>query len=167
MRSRARFAAMLFFVTMPLSCHGGVQAIAPPVQAASPPRIEYRNTEYGFCFALPQSWMGYTIVGGQWNGSPLDGGAAIAGPMLLIRNPAWTAANPREDIPILVFTTAEWQRVQKEGIAVSAAPMGPTELGQNRRYVFALPARWNFDELPGWEEAEQVIQSKPLRAPCK
>jgi hypothetical protein len=128
--------------------------------------IEYRNSQYGFCFTLPASWKGYSIVTDQWNGTPLDGGPAMSGVKLLIRHPAWTAENPREDIPIMIFDPAGWARVETEEVALSAAPIGPVKLGKNRRYVFALPARWDFDELPGGEEADQVVAGKPLKAPC-
>jgi hypothetical protein len=49
-------------------------------------------------------------------------------------------------------------------MAVSAAPIGPSELGRNTNYVFALPARYNFAYLPGWEEVDETVQHKPLQA---
>jgi hypothetical protein len=86
------------------------------------------------------------------------------GPILTIRHPLWTKDNPREDIPIMVFTLAQWDLVQKEQLIVSAAPFPPTELGRNNRYVFALPPRYDDDELTGYEEVESIMRSSPLHA---
>jgi hypothetical protein len=160
-----KFAAIAVFIgVLPPAL---AQSAAPrnPVASAAA-QIVYRNAEYGFCFAMPANWKGYTIVNEQWNGAPLDGGPALTGSKLLIRNPAWTAEDPREDIPIMIFTSAQWRRVKKEGIAVSAAPFGPFQLGHNRRYVFALPPRFDFDQLPGVEEVGKLLMGKSLKAPC-
>jgi len=129
-------------------------------------QIEYKNDNYGFCFALPQSWKGYTIVTLHWDGSSEDGGPELGGPLLLIRHPAWAKEEPREDIPIMIFTSKEWPRVKDGGVAVSAAPSAPSDVGHNRHYVFALPPRWSFDELPGVEEVGTLVSNKSLKAPC-
>jgi hypothetical protein len=73
-------------------------------------------------------------------------------------------AESRQDIPIMAFTPAQWQLIEKEDMAVSAAPMGPSELGRNAKYVLALPARYNFACLPGWEEVDEILQHKALQA---
>lgn len=168
MKDPVKLPATLASLALGCSSFLTLQSVAQthPARPASNAPIEYRNIQYGFCFALPAGWKGYTIVTEQWNGTPLDGGPPMSGVKLLIRHPAWTVDNPREDIPIMIFDPANWQRVEKEEVALSAAPIGPTKLGRNRRYVFALPARWDFDELPGWEEADQVVAGKPLKAPC-
>jgi hypothetical protein len=154
-----------------LVCAWGVLARTSAAQGSqdNDAQVVYRNTEYGFCFSLPATWKGYTIVTEQWTGFPLDHGAGATGPKLLIRHPAWTQENPREDIPVMIFTTAEWKRVKgaNASMGVSAAPFPPSELAHNRRYVFALPPRWDFDQLPGVEEAGKLILSKALRAPCR
>jgi hypothetical protein len=129
--------------------------------------VVYRNEQYGFCFDLPSQWSGYKVVEQKWNSAATSVGAAASGPKLLIRSPRWTETNPREDIPILVFTSAQWKLVEREKLVVSAAPVPPQKLGQNKRYVFALPPRWNFDDLPGVDEANQVVEGKPLHAPCE
>ena len=64
----------------------------------------------------------------------------------------------------MVFTLAQWRLIESEAMAVSAAPIGPTELGRNSKYVFALPARYNFAYLPGWEEVDEILQHDPLQA---
>ncbi|MDR3773856.1 MAG: hypothetical protein P4L26_10940 [Terracidiphilus sp.] len=156
--------ALLLSLSLPMQA----QDTPPPMPASiALEQIEYRNAQYGFCFTLPASWQGYTIVSDGWDGTPRDGGPAVTGPKLLIRNPAWMAGNPREDIPILIFTTAQWRRVVKERMSVSAAPFNPFQLGHNRRYVFAVPARFDFDQLPGVEEVSKLVMSKSLRAPCR
>lgn len=135
-------------------------------QGDAAPSIEYRNAHYGFCFSLPASWKGYSIMSDQWDGSTPDSQNVTHGPRLRIRNPKWTEKDPYEDIPILVFTHAEWNLVTQEKLNVSAAPIGPSELGSNARYVFALPPRYNFDYATGWQEVEDLIQRKSLHAPC-
>lgn len=47
---------------------------------------------------------------------------------ILIRHPKWTVEDPRQDIPIMIFTIAQWNKLAKEEFAVSAAPIGPVEL---------------------------------------
>ena len=131
--------------------------------------IEYRNVQYDFCFSLPESWRGYSLVVGLWEGHSNDpiGDAAIQrGPIISIRHPHWTRAHPRQDIPIMVFTHAQWRALQHEGFHVSPAPIGPSELGSNRRYVFALPPRFDFAFPTGYEEVEQMLKSNPLRGEC-
>ncbi len=130
--------------------------------------IVYRNEEYGFSFTLPATWRGYTIVLANWDGfaGGAEGGSITqTGPLILIRHPQWTAAVPRQDIPIMVFTPSEWDSVQAGNLIVSAAPVPPTELGQNANYVFALPARYNYAFPPGWQEVEQILAGSPLQAP--
>jgi hypothetical protein len=129
--------------------------------------IEYRNTDYGFTFSLPESWKGYSIVRQQWEGFPNNNttGSAdqpVYGPEILIRHPKWTSSHPRQDIPIMVFTLAQWAQVQKETLTVGAAPIPPSELGRNAKYVFALPARYNYAFPTGYEEVEKILEGKPL-----
>jgi len=129
--------------------------------------VLYRNSAYGFVFILPESWKGYTLVSEGWEGRSLEGSTSgqitETGPKLLIRHPQWTKENPMEDIPIMVFTLAQWDKVQQEKISLGAAPIGPTELGKNSTYVFALPARYNFDSLTGYKEVEQILEGNPLK----
>lgn len=80
----------------------------------------------------------------------------------IIRHPKWTADAPRQDIPIMVFTLDQWDQIINEKIAVSAAPLPPSELGRNSKYVFALPARYNFAFITGYEEVDQIIQGGAL-----
>lgn len=130
--------------------------------------IVYENTKYGFKISLPQSWKGYKIIPNEWKGLAVgetEGEKVIEkGPMISIRHPEWTAKNPRQDIPIMVFTISQWEELQKDKFHIGAAPIGPRELGRNSKYVFALPARYNFAFPIGYEEVENILNSKSFQA---
>ncbi|WP_052352923.1 hypothetical protein [Neobacillus dielmonensis] len=128
--------------------------------------IVYKNNEYGFTFTLPKSWEGYQIVSDSWEGistNEQQNGSMEKGPLLFIRHPEWTEEKPRQDIPIMVFTLNQWSSLEKEEFHIGAAPINPTVLGQNNQYVFALPARYNFAFLEGYEEVETILQNNPLQ----
>lgn len=127
-------------------------------------QLEYKNIEYGFTFSLPSSWNGYSVLYTKWEGTLLDSVSSkkITGPKILIRNKLWTAEKPFQDIPIMIFTPAQWTLVQNEKISLGAAPIGPSELGRNSKYIFALPARYNYAFPTGYEEVNWIIDSKPL-----
>jgi hypothetical protein len=132
--------------------------------------IEYKNDQYGFTFSLPISWKDYSIVESLWQGrTPGENGNVVSekGPIISIRHPLWTKQKPRQDIPIMVFTLNQWNRLLREEIYVSAAPINPSRLGFNENYVFALPARYNYAFPEGFEEVEQILQKNPLRAVFK
>lgn len=130
--------------------------------------IEYRNNEYGFRFALPTSWKGYSIVAAQWEGfvpgGPQGDVTTETGPMISIRHPQYTSQNPRQDIPIMVLTINQWNSLQQDKFHIGAAPINPSELGRNSTYVFALPARYNYAFPTGFEEVEKILQDKSLQA---
>ncbi len=136
-----------------------------------PQAVEYKNTQYGFTFSLPASWQGYSIFtqtsgGWSWQAHDVNDSQKIVakGPALVIRNPNWTVQKPYQDIPVLIFTIQQWSDIQSEKILYStAAPMLPSELGRNTRYVFALPARYNFADADGIREVDDIIQSHPLK----
>lgn len=129
--------------------------------------ITYANSQYGFTFTLPESWQGYSIATTTWTGwtaCPSGDCKTKTGTEIRIRNPRWTLQNQWQDIPIMIFTMDEWNAVASETLLVGAAPIGPSKLGENARYVFALPARYNYAFGDGWQEVEMIMQSKPLRA---
>ena len=134
-----------------------------PYEAADP--ITYRNTEYGFTFTLPKSWQGYTTITDKWNGFT-DADSPVSGPLLLIRHPDWTAEKPRQDIPIMIFTKELWDSLQEGKLRIGAAPIPPRELGRNSKYVFALPARYNYAFPAGYQEVEAILERAPLK-PCE
>ncbi|MCZ8516932.1 S-layer homology domain-containing protein [Paenibacillus filicis] len=129
--------------------------------------IVYENTQYGFRFTLPDSWEGYTIVTDKWEGLSLgdsQGEKVVeSGPKISIRHPAWTSEQPRQDIPILVFTVAQWNALQQGKFHIGAAPIGPSELIHNANYMFALPARYNFAYPAGYQEVKDILKNKPIQ----
>jgi hypothetical protein len=151
--------------------HGSSARTASGSQTAQATSIEYKNPQYSFCFTLPKSWKGYSILTDQWKGYDNNGPhgeeTVATGPMISIRHPQWTSADPRQDIPIMVFTISQWNALLKDKFIVSAAPIGPGELGRNRTYVFGLPPRFDYAFPTGYEEVEQIIQNKSLNATCK
>jgi hypothetical protein len=141
---------------------GTCQGSPPPSKTLKTPLV-YRNAEYGFCLALPAGWAGFKVLTDPWYGDD----NVESGPKFTIRNPRWTKESPYQDIPILVFTLAQWRAVESGDFNVSAAPIGPNELGRNQRYVFALPPRFaGFDDAIGTDEVLQLLQQKPFQAPC-
>lgn len=130
--------------------------------------ITYLNTQYGFNFSLPMSWKGYTIVKDEWKGiavgDPQNKQPLETGKMISIRHPQWTAQKPRQDIPIMIFAISQWNSLQKGDYHIGAAPIRPSELTRNARYVFALPARYNYAFPTGYEEVERILATKPLKA---
>jgi len=129
--------------------------------------VVYENDEYGFRFTLPAGWKGYTIVQDTWEGLSLEesseGEVTESGPIVSIRHPKWTAEQPRQDIPIMVFTLDQWEALEQGKFHIGAAPVGPRELGRNSRYLFALPARYNYAFPTGHEEVEDILNGNPLK----
>jgi hypothetical protein len=126
-------------------------------------QVTYSNTTYGFNFLLPVSWLGYSVIEETWKGTALVGTSTYSGPKLLIRNPKWTTAVPHEDLPVLIFTIVDWEEYTTERFSVGAAPIKATELARNNRYVFALPARWDFDYSQDFKEAQGIMAGNPIR----
>ncbi|SPF41243.1 Antirepressor regulating drug resistance protein (fragment) [Candidatus Desulfosporosinus infrequens] len=142
---------------------------SPSSSSTASDSIVYKNTQYGFNFTLPESWKNYSIVSSQWEAlaqeSQQTGKTANeTGPIISIRDPQWTSKIPRQDIPIMVFTLDQWVSLQQGIFHIGAAPIGPSELGRNNSYVFALPARYNFAFPAGYEEVETILKSNPLQA---
>ena len=137
---------------------------ASSTNATSSTQIIYSNTDYDFTFNLPLTWVGYSIINSNWNGNLIDAtnSPKVTGSEIFIRHPLWTVENPRQDIPIMIFTLEQWGLVQQEKISLGAAPIPPSELGRNAKYVFALPARYNFAFPVGFEEVAKIIESNPL-----
>lgn len=170
-RARSFSAAVLVIA---LSVSGWSQQAQPTVQkrrgiGKHTKTIEYKNPSYGFSLTLPESWKGHRVLWSEWEGSVLreDGSVArtLRGPELRIRHPKWTEEQPREDMPIMIFTIVQWRAEP----VVSAAPIGPAELGRNGMYVFAVPPRWDYDLAEGWEEAQTILTPDSLHtfAPSK
>ena len=126
----------------------------------------YQNSEYNFSFTLPDTWKNYSIVTDKWEGLsiPTTSKEEVieTGPMISIRHPEWSAKDPRQDIPIMILTIEQWDLLQQEKFHIGAAPIPPTELARNDKYVFALPARYNFAFPKGYEEVEQILEGNPI-----
>lgn len=139
----------------------------PANTAAEPGSIVYRNSKYGFDFTLPASWENYTIVNDKWEGLSLDGTSSEkvveTSDLIYIRHPKWTPEKERQDIPVMVFTIKQWNSLEKGDFHIGAAPIGPSELGRNNKFVFALPARYNFAFPEGYKEVENILEGKPLK----
>jgi hypothetical protein len=129
----------------------------------------YKNTIYGFTFDLPISWKGYSVIveykQGEINSDKQETTKIEKTyPQITIRHPMWTKADSRQDIPIMVFTHSQWRLVEQGELITSAAPIGPAMLGQNSKYVFALPPRYNYAFPTGFEEVNEIIRSRPLHS---
>jgi hypothetical protein len=138
----------------------------PTIQTNS--SIEYINNQYGFRFSLPQEWKGYSIISGTWKGNTVSKNGQVnvdvlQGPMISIRSPLWSYQTPRQDIPIMIFTTKQWVDLQQDKFHIGAAPINPSQLGSSTEYVYALPARYNYAYTTGWEEVEQILKGSPLQ----
>lgn len=162
--------AGLLILTKAIVGRSGLGPVVPQATTTLPfEGLVYENSQYGFSFSLPATWRGYTIVENTWAGMSLgatDGQnyTSEIGPLILIRHPLWTEKNPRQDIPIMVFTLNQWTNMQNDAFHIGAAPINPSELGRNDNYVFALPARYNFAYHTGFEEVDRLIQSGALKS---
>ncbi len=123
--------------------------------------VTYKNKQYGFEIALPDSWRGYSVLTESWHGTTLDSSSIqYEGPEILIRNPKWSNIQPWQDIPVMVFTKEEWKLIEEVNLGVSAAPYGPTKLDESQKYVFALPPRWiGFTDDLGQDEALEIVKT--------
>lgn len=130
--------------------------------------VVYRNNTYRFLVDLPENWRGYSISLDQWTGDAINDQLGekpyTTGPVVSIHNPKWTKEILYQDIPVMVFTLAQWDDLQAEKFHIGAAPINPSELARNAQYVFALPARYNFAYPPGYEEVEAILATKPVHA---
>jgi hypothetical protein len=130
-------------------------------------QTRYTNAEYGFTFSLPDTWKNYSITTTRWEGESLDkvGQEFIkeSGAQINIRHPQWTEKNIHQDIPIMVLTLTQWADLQAEKFHIGAAPINPSELGRNSKYVFALPARYNYAFPTGFEEVEEILKNNQLQ----
>jgi hypothetical protein len=114
---------------------------------------------------VAKSWIGYSVIEGKWEGLSLtESKENQSGPIIYIRHPEWTEKTPRQDIPVMVFTQDQWKSLNNMEFSVGAAPIGPSKLGENTTYVFALPARYNYEFMTGFEEVEEILENNPLQA---
>lgn len=149
----------------------GVESIASQtgkLSSVSGEAVVYTNQELGFSFTLPPDFQGYSILTSEWKGDDIKNTGKKArvfrGQQVTIRDPRWTKQVPRQDIPIMAFTLEQWNQLQNGEFAVGAAPVNPSEMGRNAKYVFALPARYNYAFPEGYEEVQTILDRNPLTA---
>ncbi|HHU52188.1 MAG TPA: copper amine oxidase N-terminal domain-containing protein [Firmicutes bacterium] len=161
---RVDFTADPRIMIYPVSAKAEIIRVLAPEDVNS---VVYENNRYNFTFTLPENWVGYQIEVEEWTGEAVDdrgeGQAVETGALIKIRHPLWTSDEPRQDIPIIVCTLAQWEQIQEGKFRIGAAPMGPKELGRNSKYVFALPARYNYAFPTGYEEVERILEKDPLK----
>lgn len=125
--------------------------------------IDYVNAQYGLRFSLPADWQGYTVLTQQWEGishlpSKDTSEVTTTGPVMVLRNPRWSADNFCQDIPILVFTHRQWED-ETNGAFFPYAGGVIYELGHSHEYVFGIYSRYNADDsLREWREASGIVE---------
>jgi hypothetical protein len=126
--------------------------------------VRYQDTRYGLTFFLPPTWRGCSASVQQLEDarySPAEDKEIVVGhtPMIVLRNPQWQTSAPYQDIPILVFTRAQWNALHHGELWPSLFAGGMMdELWHNQQYVFAMSSRYNAaDEVIGWKEVTEVV----------
>jgi hypothetical protein len=124
----------------------------------------YRNNVYGFTLSLPKSWKAYKTIVERREREVTDDATDAdrknkSYVVITIRHPLWRKADRRQDIPIMVFTRTQWPLVEKWKLIFTAAPFPPSVLGQNRKYVFALPPDTTLRPLQGLKKSRQSFRA--------
>jgi hypothetical protein len=125
--------------------------------------VRYQDSRYDLTFALPSGWQGYEVLKQQWEGqtylAAMDKTTVPEqGPVIVLRHPQWTAGNPSQDIPILVFTRGQWDSLHHGNFTIYAGGV-VYELWHNQKYVFGIHSRYNADDsATGWREAQDVVE---------
>jgi hypothetical protein len=116
-------------------------------------------------FFLPVNWQGYSALVQQWDGvhysPPVDKVIVVGhGAMIVLRHPQWKASAPSQDIPILVFTLAQWDALHHGKLWPSQFAGGVMEeIWHNRQYVFGMSSRCAFEETVGrWKETADIVE---------
>jgi hypothetical protein len=127
--------------------------------------VRYRNAPYGLTFFLPASWQGYSVSVAQLEDkkySPAEDRQTLVGytPMITLRHPQWQPTAPYQDIPILVFTRAQWDELNHGELwPVMFAGGAMDELWHNERFVFVMSSRYNAaDEVRGEKEVAEIVE---------
>ena len=130
-------------------------------------QLVYRDQTFGFSIELPESWRGYSInrikediydVSGTVK---VNNGVVSSFEIVELHHPLETAQNPQAKMPIYIFRLNQWPQIERGEWSVGAAPFPPSILGQNSQWIIALPARYNYDFKPGWEEVDELVH-QPL-----
>ncbi|HWZ83811.1 MAG TPA: hypothetical protein VNW47_14360 [Terriglobales bacterium] len=116
---------------------------------------------------LPAKWNGCKIVEETWRGYTEAGRGeetVARGPAIRVVNPQSKESDQYGDIYIMIFTHKQWHSLQEGKFIVGAAPISPSELDPNTKYVFAEPPRMINPDLGGAEEIQNIMKDKPLHA---
>jgi hypothetical protein len=136
------------------------------LNAPNPPAdlpVRCHNAQYDFTFFLPASWRGYSVLVQQWDGKRYSTAKdeiveAGHGPIIVFRNPQWSASDPYQDIPIMVFTRGQWE-AEQQGKSFPYAGGVIGEMWHNHKYVFGIYSRYNAaDSVKGWKEAANILE---------
>ena len=127
-----------------------------------PPR--YHNAQYGLTFFLPVSWRGYSVSVEQLEDttySAAEDKQIVVGhtPMITLRHPQWQTNELYQDIPILVFSRAQWDALHHGELWPSFYAGGVMdEMWHSPKYVFAMSSRYNAnDEVNGWKQVTRIV----------
>jgi hypothetical protein len=167
--TKLAITAILLIFTLP-GLAGAQDSVAKSPQTARQTKapVIYKNKRYRFTLDLPKSWKGYSVLVSEWTANVQDPAnpdkdpREVRGPLITIRHPGWTEANPRQDIPLMVLTYAQANLSDEGNLFASAAGYPPPEIGRNARYVFAVPPRYNSQDLPGLDEVDAILRQKSL-----
>lgn len=102
----------------------------------------YTNNIFGFSISFTDSWSDYQVVQSSWDGQLINTETHYKGEKLIFKNPKLATENNFAGIPVMIITPEVWKLISEEKVAVSAAPIGPEKIGENSKYVFAIPPRW-------------------------
>jgi hypothetical protein len=120
-------------------------------------QLLYHNAKYDFTFSLPAGWRGYSVFFRQWESDEGEKTYLTHGPVIVLRHPQWKAADPFQDIPILVFTRSQWEAEIQGRFSIGAGGLDE-EIAHNARYVFAISSRFAADDtVKGWKEADDIV----------
>lgn len=161
MKKKVLFFLLFVTALLPTGCRNTGVSTRP-----SNLPVRYDNAQYGLTFFLPADWQGYSVSIRQVEDqtySPSEGRQMTVEytPMITLRHPQWQADTPYQDIPILVFTHAQWDALQHDKLWPSIFAGGMMrELWHNGNYLFAMSNRtFGFnDELKDWKETQDVVK---------
>lgn len=154
---RKQFAIVALLAT-------GCGSLDAPNQPSGLP-LRYHNAQYGLAFFLPAGWRGYSVLSQQWDGetySPATDKTIVVahGTIITLRHPQWTASSRYQDIPILVFSRAQWDALHQGKLWPSRFAGGTMdEMWHDRMYVFGMSSRYASDDsLSERKETADIIE---------